>query len=86
MKRGRWYSFEVCRKCYRRLTDSIVMNNNATCIHCGHTVDGTICETFKVTLRETRHNKWWQRKNLTYEAANDHSQKWLNLIESKIKE
>ena len=77
---GNWYSIDVCTNCEKRLNDSQKMYNNGTCPHCGFSVKGTVCNTWKVTLKKIKHYKWWQIRNRkrTYIGADDYSKNWLN--------
>lgn len=79
MRESNWYSFEVCIKCYKILSNRQILYSNGTCPYCGHTNDSTITDSIKITLKKFKHHKWWQfwKRKVVYVGNNLLSQKWL---------
>lgn len=74
-----WYGIDVCIRCQRRLDDSEMMHRGGVCPKCGYNSNSTVCNTYKVVLREYKHYSWWEfwKNKRTYEGENEFSKEWL---------
>lgn len=79
MRVSNWYNLHVCRECETLLTNKDLDYSNGTCPHCGHTSNFTICDYKKITLRTTKHYKWWYifGRKKTHEGKDRFSIEWL---------
>ena len=54
VRKSKWYSIFICYKCEERLSNEEVFYSMATCPHCGHKDDGTICDYKTVVVRSIK--------------------------------
>lgn len=75
---SKWYAFDVCTDCHKRLSTDEIFHGDDVCPYCGHG-SSSFCDHRDVILQSTTYKPAgiFRKKTSTYKGKNIFSKQWL---------